>query len=86
MATAQGVGAVPKFLSLWRSPKPVVAQLLDPVLDGLMRSTPETHRFIELVRREGVGAAARGRSAAGWEVQSKSSSVLRAGKETRRLP
>jgi enoyl-CoA hydratase len=32
-------------------------QLLGPVLDGLMRNTPEAHRFIELAEREGVGAA-----------------------------
>jgi hypothetical protein len=111
MATAQGLGAVPKFTSLWRSPRPVVAQvhgwcvgrgsdrsarprqaarhdplsqlaamkplvnqayenmglastqLLGPVLDGLMRNTPEANRFIELARREGVGAATSGRSA-----------------------
>ena len=109
MATAPGLGAVPKFMSLWRSPKPVVAQvhgwcvgggsdrrarprqaarhdplsqlaamkliadracenmglastqLPDPALDGPMRNTPEAHRFIELARREGVGAAVSGR-------------------------
>jgi enoyl-CoA hydratase len=27
VATAQGIGAVPKFMSLWRSPKPVIAQV-----------------------------------------------------------
>ncbi len=27
MATAQAVGPVPKFMSLWRSPKPVIAQV-----------------------------------------------------------
>jgi enoyl-CoA hydratase len=32
-------------------------QLLGPVLDGLMRNTPEANRFIELAEREGVGAA-----------------------------
>ena len=32
-------------------------QLLGPVLDGLMRNTPDAHRFIELAEREGVGAA-----------------------------
>jgi enoyl-CoA hydratase len=26
-ATSQGLGAVPKFMSLWRSPKPVIAQV-----------------------------------------------------------
>jgi hypothetical protein len=46
------------------------SQLLRPVLDGLMCNTPEAHRIIELARREGVGAAASRRSAAGWEVQS----------------
>jgi enoyl-CoA hydratase len=35
-------------------------QLLGPVLDGLMRNTPEAHDFIELAAREGVaGAVAR---------------------------
>jgi enoyl-CoA hydratase len=32
-------------------------QTLGPILDGLMRNTPEAHRFIELAEREGVGAA-----------------------------
>jgi enoyl-CoA hydratase len=32
-------------------------QLLGPVLDGLMRNTPEARQFIELAEREGVGAA-----------------------------
>jgi enoyl-CoA hydratase len=32
-------------------------QLLGPVLDGLMRNTPEAHSFIDLAEREGVGAA-----------------------------
>jgi enoyl-CoA hydratase len=32
-------------------------QLLGPILDGLMRNTPEAHEFIELARREGVGGA-----------------------------
>jgi enoyl-CoA hydratase len=32
-------------------------QLLGPVLDGLMRNTPEANSFIELAEREGVGAA-----------------------------
>ncbi len=32
-------------------------QLLGPVLDGLMRNTPDANRFIELAEREGVGAA-----------------------------
>ena len=31
-------------------------QLLGPVLDGLMRNTPEAKRFIELAEREGVGS------------------------------
>src|SRR5205807_476622 len=97
-ATSQALGAVPKFMSLWRSPKPVIAQvhgwcvgggsdlalaaiplsqlsamklivnqayenmglastqLLGPVLDGLMRNTPQAHDFIELAEREGVGS------------------------------
>jgi enoyl-CoA hydratase len=32
-------------------------QLLGPILDGLMRNTPEAKRFIELASSEGVGAA-----------------------------
>ncbi len=32
-------------------------QTLGPVLDGLMRNTPDAHRFIELAEREGVGSA-----------------------------
>ena len=32
-------------------------QLLGPILDGLMRNTPDALRFIELAEREGVGAA-----------------------------
>src|SRR5207302_5135839 len=32
-------------------------QLLGPVLDGLMRNTPDAHEFIELAEREGVGEA-----------------------------
>ena len=32
-------------------------QMLGPVLDGLMRNTPDADAFIELAEREGVGAA-----------------------------
>ena len=32
-------------------------QTLGPILDGLMRNTPDAHRFIALAEREGVGAA-----------------------------
>jgi enoyl-CoA hydratase len=32
-------------------------QLLGPVLDGLMRNTPDARDFIELAEKEGVGAA-----------------------------
>ena len=32
-------------------------QTLGPILDGLMRNTPEAHKFIELAEREGVGGA-----------------------------
>jgi enoyl-CoA hydratase len=32
-------------------------QALGPILDGLMRNTPDAHRFIELAEKEGVGAA-----------------------------
>jgi len=39
-------------------------QLLGPVLDGLMRNTPDAHRFIELAEREGVGGAIAQRDAA----------------------
>ena len=31
-------------------------QTLGPILDGLMRNTPDAARFIELAEREGVGA------------------------------
>ena len=36
-------------------------QILGPILDGLMRNTPEALRFINLAASEGVGAAVRGR-------------------------
>jgi enoyl-CoA hydratase len=32
-------------------------QTLGPILDGLMRNTPDAQRFIDLAEREGVGAA-----------------------------
>ena len=32
-------------------------QVLGPILDGLMRNTPDAHEFIELAEREGVQAA-----------------------------
>jgi enoyl-CoA hydratase len=32
-------------------------QTLGPILDGLMRNTPDAKRFIELAEREGVAAA-----------------------------
>ena len=32
-------------------------QVLGPILDGLMRNTPDARRWIELAQREGVGAA-----------------------------
>jgi enoyl-CoA hydratase len=32
-------------------------QTLGPILDGLMRNTPDAHRFIELAETDGVGAA-----------------------------
>jgi len=38
-------------------------QLLVPVLDGLMRNTPDARRFIELAEREGVGSAIAARDA-----------------------
>jgi enoyl-CoA hydratase len=38
-------------------------QTLGPILDGLMRNTPDAHRFIELAEREGVGAAVARRDA-----------------------
>jgi enoyl-CoA hydratase len=38
-------------------------QLLGPVLDGLMRNTPDARRFIELAEREGVGAVVAERDA-----------------------
>jgi len=39
-------------------------QLLGPVLDGLMRNTPDAHEFIELAERDGVGAAVARRDSA----------------------
>jgi enoyl-CoA hydratase len=32
-------------------------QTLGPILDGLMRNTPDAHRFIELAETDGVGDA-----------------------------
>jgi enoyl-CoA hydratase len=32
-------------------------QTLGPILDGLMRNTPDAHRFIATATQEGVGAA-----------------------------
>src|SRR5271165_3118120 len=39
-------------------------QLLGPVLDGLMRNTPDAHRFIELAQRKGVSGAVAARDGA----------------------
>jgi enoyl-CoA hydratase len=36
-------------------------QALGPILDGLMRNTPDAHEFIELAEREGVPAAVKRR-------------------------
>ncbi|HYF27745.1 MAG TPA: crotonase/enoyl-CoA hydratase family protein [Baekduia sp.] len=38
-------------------------QVLGPILDGLMRNTPDALRFIELAEREGVGAVVAERDA-----------------------
>ena len=38
-------------------------QTLGPILDGLMRNTPEAERFIDVAATEGVGAATRQRDA-----------------------
>lgn len=38
-------------------------QTLGPILDGLMRNTPDAQRFIELAEREGVPAAVAQRDA-----------------------
>ena len=38
-------------------------QTLGPILDGLMRNTPDAHAFIETASTEGAGAAARERDA-----------------------
>jgi enoyl-CoA hydratase len=38
-------------------------QALGPILDGLMRNTPDAKRFIDLAEREGVPAAVRERDA-----------------------
>lgn len=39
-------------------------QLLGPILDGLMRNTPDAKRFVEVAERDGVGAAVAGRDGA----------------------
>jgi enoyl-CoA hydratase len=39
-------------------------QALGPILDGLMRNTPDAHAFIELAAREGVGSAVAARDGA----------------------
>ncbi len=39
-------------------------QTLGPILDGLMRNTPDAHRFIELAEREGVSGAVKERDGA----------------------
>ena len=39
-------------------------QTLGPILDGLMRNTPEAERWVELAQTEGVGAAVTERDAA----------------------
>jgi enoyl-CoA hydratase len=36
-------------------------QYLGPILDGLMRNTPDAKRFVETAERDGVGAAIEGR-------------------------
>jgi enoyl-CoA hydratase len=36
-------------------------QFLGPILDGLMRNTPDAKRFVETAEQEGVGAAIEGR-------------------------
>jgi enoyl-CoA hydratase len=36
-------------------------QTLGPILDGLMRNTPDAERFIRLAEDEGVGAAVKAR-------------------------
>jgi enoyl-CoA hydratase len=36
-------------------------QFLGPILDGLMRNTPDAKRFVETAERDGVGAAIEGR-------------------------
>jgi enoyl-CoA hydratase len=38
-------------------------QFLGPILDGLMRNTPDAKQFVELAAREGVGAAVEHRDA-----------------------
>ncbi|MFI5396110.1 MAG: crotonase/enoyl-CoA hydratase family protein [Candidatus Binatia bacterium] len=39
-------------------------QALGPILDGLMRNTPEAHRFIEMAERKGVSAVVAARDGA----------------------
>jgi enoyl-CoA hydratase len=36
-------------------------QILGPILDGLMRNTPDAKRFVETAERDGVGSAIEGR-------------------------
>ena len=66
-ATAEGLASVP--LSQLAAMKLVVNQAFDnmglaatqrlgPILDGLMRNTPDAKRFIELAERDGVSAVA----------------------------
>jgi enoyl-CoA hydratase len=66
-ATAEGLASVP--LSQLAAMKLIVNQAFDnmglaatqrlgPILDGLMRNTPDAKRFIELAERDGVSAVA----------------------------
>jgi enoyl-CoA hydratase len=66
LATAEGLASVP--VSQLAAMKLIVNQAFDnmglastqrlgPILDGLMRNTPDAKRFIELAEREGVPAA-----------------------------
>jgi hypothetical protein len=78
-ATAPEISPTQKLMCVWRSPKPVIAQVhgwcvgggsdfalcadsgveaaeAGPILDGLMRNTPEARAFIERAERDGVRA------------------------------
>jgi enoyl-CoA hydratase/carnithine racemase len=65
-ATAEGLAAIPapqlaamKLVvnQAYENMGLASTQILGPILDGLMRNTPDARRFVELAEREGVRAA-----------------------------